>query len=480
MSYVDRVNVRLLPPEIRGEPEAQAMLGAFWSRSQMPIEERLKTFDDISDLKNKLQHIVVGYGHSSLLDMANVAIFIERIPILAAVAIENHAMFAGQETSTRYVDWGTEEFINPFAEVGTDWLADEGGVARTLHVLHKYLRETYVAVAEGMFKRLWNSSGGLIAADETDGGIDPAAAKRAMKARAFDVARGFLPAAAVTNVCWSGRLSSILAHLSVLLIHPDHTIVDIARKIHTVLHDAFPKVVPVDMRSEDAKYAEAYWFGPMSTMGALEPALLTMTGDDLNRYGTTYKRQRKERVPPSIGARVDVMIQSWIDYGSFRDLNRHRVGYKDVYPPDLVADIHPWYIEMAGDSLPADFTNTLKHLQNRFSDAYFEASRDIDKYYPDYVRYENMLAYGAPLGVLVPVNYKMDLAQYIYLVELRSGIDVHPTLRKMIHEAHADFKNFHSKGINIQIHADERPDPGFNGFMLSRGGQTILIGGQAI
>lgn len=457
-TVLDNVRVRVLPPEILGEPEVKAMVMAMFSRSNMPIDERLAELgSDMSAMKQKLEGVVVGYGHASVLDMADVGVVIERIPILAAVAIENHALFAGQETSTRYVDWSVGEFVNPIPE-------EHEQLYVAMDQLHGFLRNTYVKVAEGVRKRLVTAAPSFAE--------DPVH-KRAMSARSFDVARGFLPAGAVTSVGWTGRLSSMLQHLRALYIHPDPIIRGVAKKVHVALHEAFPGVVKADLKPEPESLEFAYW--PNATPQGETPVRVEFSGSSLHLASSFLaNRNRGERVPPRLANLQRLTIEGAIDYGSFRDLNRHRVGYKEVFPPNPSSRFHPWYLDMARDFLEPTWMLEYQSFVERIDDAL----RDLHDVpgFDYYNSREHMRAYAAPLGILVPVNYQMDVGQYTYLAELRTKPEVHPTLREFTLDAHSAAIKFSSESwIPFPIYVNYTPDPGSDGYVIVRGSQTILM-----
>lgn len=462
MDFLNNVRVRLLPEKIAGLPEVKAMLGAMYSRSTMPIDDRLKEFDDYDALKDKLSNIVIGYGHESVLDMADVAIFIEEIPILAAVAIEDHALFAGQETSTRYVDWSTGEFVNPYRGV-------DDKVAFALDVVYDYLRQVYITVSNGVQDRLTKAFGAV------SGDVE----LRAIRARSFDVARGFLPCGAVTNVCWSGRLSSILKQIGVLAIHPDPAIRAIAKKIHATLHENFPRIVPEAIKRESHKFCAHYW--PGCGFEDLKPRAILDAEARQYVLNLLRDRERGERVPPSLGSRLSATLSGSLDFGSWRDLNRHRVGNKDSHIPRLftanpLRRIHPWYIEQAREFLPDDFDAQLGALNTAFSDS-LRRLRDTDGYLS---ANEYLQAHAVTMGTEVPVQYRTDFGQVCYLLELRTILAVHPTLRHLCLEWHNFLQEAYGRAEPVPVFVVDKPDPGRNGFVMVRGKQTITINGEEI
>src|SRR5207245_1033064 len=83
------------------EPEVQAYAMAKYSRSSLSMKESLK---EISDQKAEqfLNTFYFQYGHRSIADLAHVAFAIEKLSLLAAIALVDEQRWDGQERSTRY------------------------------------------------------------------------------------------------------------------------------------------------------------------------------------------------------------------------------------------------------------------------------------------------------------------------------------------------------------------------------------------
>ena len=86
------------------EPEVQAYAMAKYSRSALSMKESLK---EISSQKAEkfLNTFYFQYGHRSIADLAHIALAIEKLSILAAIAIADEQRWDGQERSTRYQDF---------------------------------------------------------------------------------------------------------------------------------------------------------------------------------------------------------------------------------------------------------------------------------------------------------------------------------------------------------------------------------------
>src|SRR5271156_6548566 len=94
------------------EPEVQAYAMAKYSRSSLSMKESLK---EISQQKAEkfLNTFYFQYGHRSIADLAHVALAIERLSILAAIAVSDEQRWDGQERSTRYQDFKKSGYFTP-------------------------------------------------------------------------------------------------------------------------------------------------------------------------------------------------------------------------------------------------------------------------------------------------------------------------------------------------------------------------------
>src|SRR5689334_2647842 len=99
------------------EPEVQAYAMAKYSRSSLSMKESLK---EISSQKAEkfLNTFYFQYGHRSIADLAHIALAIEKLSILAAIAIADEPRWDGQERSTRYQDFKKSGYYTP--DFGSD------------------------------------------------------------------------------------------------------------------------------------------------------------------------------------------------------------------------------------------------------------------------------------------------------------------------------------------------------------------------
>src|SRR5512143_4228494 len=94
------------------EPEIQAYAMAKYSRSALSMKESLK---EITQQKAEkfLNTFYFQYGHRSIADLAHIALAIEKLSILAAIAVADEQRWDGQERSTRYQDFKKSGYYTP-------------------------------------------------------------------------------------------------------------------------------------------------------------------------------------------------------------------------------------------------------------------------------------------------------------------------------------------------------------------------------
>jgi thymidylate synthase ThyX len=167
------------------EPEVQAYAMAKYSRSALSMKESLREIDS-QRAEKFLNTFYFQYGHRSIADLAHLAMAIESLSLLAAIAVVDEQRWDGQERSTRYQDFSRPSYHIP--DFGDDRQARSLYV-RTIELLFADYRE----LSEGAFEYLRSRVPRPIdmAADQYE---------RTLRARAFDVARYLLPLASNTSL----------------------------------------------------------------------------------------------------------------------------------------------------------------------------------------------------------------------------------------------------------------------------------------
>lgn len=420
-------------------PESQAMLGALHSRSAGGIRSHLAVLAEKGSGKF-MGTFYVGYGHKSIGDLGNTAVFIEGVSMLAAKAIQDFPLYNGQEVSTRYVDFSKQRFLNPLgSSEGNDIL--EAWRTFYLHGLDELIPALFERYPRGR--------------DESD-----IAYQKAVKARAFDIMRAFLPAGASTNLVWVGPLRQFADRLPVLRHHPLDEVRKVAGAAEQALRAAFPNSFG-EKRYETSEDYHAMCQSWYAYFNDDEPQEFALTQDTVDAKLMSHYRRAFEERPPKTELPFNVrecgqmQFKFLLDFGSFRDLQRHRAV---VMPMPILVDTHgfePWYLEELTPSLRRQAKRVIGLQAGRL--ARLNLTYDIQQYY-------------LPMGYRVTVRLTGDLRGLVYLTELRATRFVHATLRRRaVQVAETLDERFGKEGL--VLHLDKDPDR----FDVKRGEHDIVL-----
>ena len=94
------------------DPEVQAYAMAKYSRSSLSMKESLRELDG-QKAEQFLNTFYFQYGHRSIADLAHVAMAVERLSLLAAIELVDEQRWDGQERSTRYQNFKKSGFYTP-------------------------------------------------------------------------------------------------------------------------------------------------------------------------------------------------------------------------------------------------------------------------------------------------------------------------------------------------------------------------------
>jgi thymidylate synthase ThyX len=186
------------------EPEIQAYAMAKYSRSALSMKQSLK---EISQQKAEkfLNTFYFQYGHRSIADLAHIALAIEKLSILAAIAVADEQRWDGQERSTRYQDFKKSGYYTP----------DFGGDQQAL-TLYRATVDNLFAEYEALSTRMAQY---LMDLTPKPADMKQEAYERTLKARAFDISRYLLPLATNTSLGEIVNARTLESQVSHLLSH---------------------------------------------------------------------------------------------------------------------------------------------------------------------------------------------------------------------------------------------------------------------
>jgi len=414
-------------------PEAEAMLQALHSRSIGGIDEHRDVLARRGADKF-MSTYYVQYGHKSIGDCGVGIVFIEGISMLAAKAIQDSKLYNGQEASTRYIDFANQPFLNPLATAA-------GGA------INEEYRQFYLKAVKEMTAELPNRY-------PLGEGEKEASYNKAIAARAFDITRGFLPAGASTNIAWTTTLRQFDDRIMQLSHHPLAEVREIAQKLNEAMLAVYPSSFKEDTDERREKYSATHTYTALAAQQYYHhdpecPALeLVRDGIDTpalqapNLKPLFTDRPKYTELPKWLGAYGEAAFAFQLDFGSFRDIQRHRAVTQRM--PLLTADIgfNDWYL----DELTPELRSEAQELIERLTKAAAELTDDTA-----------LRQYYLPMGLNISNYLSGDLPALVYLIELRATSLVHPTLAVQAAKMADLLTETYGEAIGLKIHLSSEP-----------------------
>jgi len=463
------------------EPEIQAYAMAKYSRSALSMKESLK---EISQQKAEkfLNTFYFQYGHRSIADLAHIALAIEKLSILAAIAVADEQRWDGQERSTRYQDFKKSGYFTP----------DFGGDQHSLGLYRETvagLFTEYESVSEKVF---------LYLRDITPKPVEmkQETYERTLRARAFDISRYLLPMATNTSLgeivnarTLESQVSRLLAHthaevryLGELLkraalspaynvgqdslrelvkqiraISPElgdraeQELLKEVRVAPTLVKYADPNAYEIETRRELRQAAAELMKGvdaaaaPVVDLLDEEPLEIELAATLLYEHSHHPYRQLREAVEAASEARRreiidmglrhrgkhDEMLRAFcagqhfrfdilMDIGGFRDMHRHR----------RCVQIGQEFTTAHGYDTPPELQPA--GARAGYDAAMQRATRAVEQLaQPAEGEARENSQYAIPLGFRKRTLFKMDFAEVAYISELRTGPAGHASYRNV-------------------------------------------------
>lgn len=373
-------------------PEATAMVQALYSRDPRSAEIHLEEVRR-RGAEKFMENYYVGYGHKSIGDCGTTTICVENVSMLVAKAVQDTPLYNGQEASTRYLDMATQPLVNPLGTVEGERV-QKGWMqlySRAIELLVPRLKELHPRKPSEK-ESVW---------------------EKAVKAKAFDIARGLIVAGCTTYVAWHTNLRQAHDHTKELELHPLAEVRDAGGAIRGSLKGKYPSSFshkPVEGQDEYVRASMgrfAYYYEPIKNFAYV---------NDLDLDGLAKEKGLLASRPPRCELHQrfrrygQITFRFPLDFGSYRDLQRHRSTIQEMPLLTTRLGFHPWYLE----NLPAEVVAEIGALTKATE------ALPVD----DLVR-----QYYTPMGFMVPVVMACPLPAAVYTAELRSGLTVHATLR---------------------------------------------------
>jgi thymidylate synthase ThyX len=442
-------------------PEVQAYAMARYSRSRQSMVESVRELN-AQRAEQFLNTFYFQYGHRSIADLAHLAMAIENVSILAAVRVVDEQLWDGQERSTRYQDFRRTRYVVPPGVAGTP-----------LEVPFRESADALFANYETLSKELLEL---LMESLPAPPSMDQAQVERTLRARAFDVARYLLPLATRTSVGQVVSARVLERQISRLLSDPLPEVREIGADLRRAGEEASatldgletgPPAVPTlvkytapsnylrQTRRELGVIAEE----TLRDLPRVAAARVELTTEQLlldetvatllyehDPLGRSYRQisvwvaeleegRKKEILDLSVRSRArhDELMRAHqsgyalkfdilMDFGSFRDLHRHRRCVQIIQGPrtehgfDDPAEVFALGLGEAG----AGAREIQARYQIALSDAFSASTKLADELDGDDVSNRETAQYLLPLAARTRALFKMEVAEAAYIIEQRT------------------------------------------------------------
>ena len=410
------------------DPAIQATVLAKYSRSPMSAKEILAgiTSEEADKFNDKW---VIGYGHSSVAELATIPICIEGLSIIASKVVETVQRGAYSEKSTRYQRFSKESFVTP------------PGCSPTMKEFAGGLYVTYDKLHDPMVKRCAVLMG-----------KDPTISDRVVNARAFDNLRYLLPAGTGTNVACVLNFRDARDLVSTLLGRSNPELKQLGEGIlsavsevcpvlmrHAIPNMFEPRIKSLGIPNEQFDPTNPGWnvtmvgppvYGGMDwTERNFEDLVKKCYGMDWASFSEHMDARPEHSEVPDLFKTVNITFDVMMDFGAFRDLQRHRRCEQLVEP----------LTTQYGYVVPDDILNSELESEYRL------AMESVLSYTDEVVNDQDLSQYVIPLGYLHRSFFQMTLKELYYLVELRTRPQGHMSYRRVAYEIYELAKNRYPK-----------------------------------
>lgn len=439
-----------------------------WNNEYISLVELAETIKQKNDIKLQyfydratsfLRKWWVEYGHNSIKDWDTIRFAAEWVSQVFTKIIESPfpALWAFQETSTRYMPFSKENILFP-PEIEKSSFKEE--IKKSVYELFEVYEKWLIIVKEALIKN---------SIFKREDFTSENAFNSTLNTKTFDICRYLLPSGTATKLWCSFQTRTLESHISFMLSHP----LEEARIIWKSIWEEAKKISPgllnhvaennfdIERYSDLSNWADNYfknkeihtpiykWTSEDDRLNIVniwnldDNILASILFESARKYWLSFseclenvekmskvekenlmetalwKRWKFDRMPRAL-QHTSVFAEFLLDFWAYRDLQRHRAT-KQIW--QWVTAIH-WYSYPEYISLPG--MEEFKKMYDNIMMKLVELWRKIIK--------ENiyLAEYTAALWHLVRTTYEMDPGQIAYLIELRTTPQAHHSYRDII------------------------------------------------
>ncbi len=453
MNYKRRIYpLKDLPPEVR------AVTFAKCSRSPLPFDEIAKelTTEKSSQFHEKW---VLGFGHSSIAEHAVLSLAIENVSILATKAIEDTRLASFTEKSTRYQVFEKDKFYRPKKILTSEFKELYEKTCQNLINFYLYLYEKINHQIKKEFPRPKEMAENLY--------------ESTCKAKTCDIVRVILPTSTLTNLGMTINARSLAHLIKKLLSSPLEEFQEIGQELKTAGLKITPTLIryvepnpylietsksfkrlatnlfsnikikkekPVQLVKYDKDAEERilvallYRFSKLSYQQIKNKVRKMSKKEKEKILNQAMKNRGPHDLPLREFEHTTYTFDILLDYGAFRDLQRHRMCTQTNQ--ELGIDygyIIPEEISKYG------FKKEFEEKMEEASSAFLKISKKFKEEAP----------YVLPLAFRKRFLMTLNLRELYHLIPLRTSSKAHPSYCQIAKAMYQEIKKVHPQLIKF-------------------------------
>ncbi|MEK7680887.1 MAG: FAD-dependent thymidylate synthase [Patescibacteria group bacterium] len=383
---------------------------------------------------------VVGYGHSSVAEHATLHMAVENVSILATKVLEDNRLASYTEKSTRYQVFDRNRYYKS-KNIMESYLGVE--YENTMNFIYDAYTQMNAPMKEFILKKY------PLNPDENE-----KAYNATIKARVCDNTRYMLPTATLTNLGITMNARSLEYAITKLLSHPLAEMQEIGAELkqealkitptlikfadaNTYLKETLPElssisqeifteqpagsmpveIVDFDTDAEDKLVAAIVYRFATQPYKQILAKVKNMPREQKEKIiDESLKKRESYHAPLRELEHVYYTFDILMDYGAFRDIQRHRMC---TQTNQAVTVIH-------GYDTPDEIKDA--GLEKNYTEVMQKA---VELYHKIYPRFPHEAQYVVPLGFRKRTLFTWNLRELHHFISLRSGKKGHISYRRI-------------------------------------------------
>ncbi len=425
----------------------------------------------LNKARDFFQRILVGYGDDSIGELGMAHVACEDVSNIATKRLENARLTSPLEKSTRYVVYDKTKFLREPRVMASEFAKDYvklnelllGTYAEQIEPMTDFVRKQWPIEEFELFEGKKHSE----LSDEAEKERARKAYDAAVKAKALDVLRYYMPASTLTNVgiTANGRgfeylISKLMSdeleevrNMGMMMLEELSKVIpslvkrakpsdyytstrkgmfELANSVLSVRAKKSGTVTLIDYdKNAEEKIAAAALYGFSSLpMSQVRKKARKMAAEERLKVIEEYfgRRTNRREKPMRAAEATYYTFDILSDYGAYRDLQRHRMLTQIAQPLTTANgyDVPP-EIEEAG------FSEKFRKCMDAAADLY-------RKLYP---KFPHEAQYVVPFAYKIRYLFVLNLREAFHLIELRSVPQGHASYRRVAQEMFRQIKKVH-------------------------------------